>query len=422
MAGRARPDPGRADRPPGAARRHRWPPTRPARRTDAAPTAGRSGRRRGVRQTRHAAHCAVAERCNPPPATGAPTSPDPSTGVVTGQPRAGPEPVCPVLGQPSAATDRSERGGSVRSHWSSSIADRSHWPVRSDRSQPPTLSTADHCPLRSAPSAPAAGGHACTPEASQGSTAGGYDGSGSATRSDPRTHGSAAGRDQDSSAARRLRRAGRLTSGSGRRLARGGLQIPARPDHLRTASGGAAGATVRDRTGDRLVLPGVGASTAGVPLVLRAVERPLPSVVGVRAGTDRRLFAPTRFAAPTSAARRLGRPSARPGGGPLAFVLVAPVPRDARRRQRAGHPTPAPTGAGRRRRARPGPGPVHAADWRCGSAHPRRTGRPERTPRAHPTRRSAGARAGCHPRVPSPGNSRPECDPSEPKAESAVQV
>lgn len=119
--------------------------------------------------------------------------------------------------------------------------------------------------------------------------------------------------------------------------------------------------------------------------------------------TTRRTAGPRR----TSAARARPRPR--------------PVRRGDRRRPRAGL-TPTPTGAGRRRQARPGRGPTHAVGWRCGSARPRRRDQPEQAPRAHPTRRLAGARAGCHRRVPSPGNSRPECDPSEPKAESAVQV
>lgn len=93
------------------------------------------------------------------------------------------------------------------------------------------------------------------------------------------------------------------------------------------------------------------------------------------------------------------------------------------RARHAGHhrqpvepPTPAPIAAGRRRPVRPAHDPAHAAGWRCGSPRPRRRGRPERAAQADPTRRLADARAGCPPRVPSPGNSRPECDPSEPKA------
>ncbi len=206
-------------------------------------------------------------------------------------------------------------------------------------------------------------------------------------------------------------------------LGRGGLHIPARPDHLRAASGRAAGTPVRDSARDRLVLPGVGPSAARVPLILRSVERPLPGVVRVWRRADRRLLSPTRLAAPPPTTRRLGATASRRRTSVArARHRPRPVPRVDRRRPRAGPLTPTPTGAGRRRQAHPGRGPTPAVGWRCGSARPRRTDQPEQTPRAHATRRLAGARAGCHRRVPSPGNSRPECDPSEPKAESAVQV
>ncbi len=124
-----------------------------------------------------------------------------------------------------------------------------------------------------------------------------------------------------------LRRTTATPAGSARRLVRhllgrGGLDIPARPDHLRTAGGRAAGTTVRDRTGDRLVPTGVGPSTAGVPLILRSVERPLPGVVRVWRGADRRLLPPTRVAAPPLRSRRLGGPPARTGGRRVELVIV----------------------------------------------------------------------------------------------------
>ncbi len=175
---------------------------------------------------------------------------------------------------------------------------------------------------------------------------------------------------------------------------------PARPPRLRLDGGRRTPAPAAGR-----------ASTLGCgPSLAPDRSLPAPADASRRPAADHSTTRRTVGLHRRSAARARPQPRRRP------------APRGDHRRPRAGPLTPAPTGAGRRRQAHPGRGPTHADGWRCGSARPRRTDQPERTPRAHPTRRLAGARAGCHRRVPSPGNSRPECDPSEPKAESAVQV
>lgn len=109
----------------------------------------------------------------------------------------------------------------------------------------------------------------------------------------------------------------------GRRLlGRGRLQVPARPDHLRTTNGCTAGTPVRDGAGDRLVLPGIGPSTARVPLLLWPVERPLPGVVRVGCRADRGLLPPTNLPAPPPTGRRLRGPPAGIGRRPFGLTLV----------------------------------------------------------------------------------------------------
>lgn len=95
------------------------------------------------------------------------------------------------------------------------------------------------------------------------------------------------------------------------------------------------------------------------------------------------------------------------------------APRAARHRPRGSPRTPEPSGEGRCPPARPGRARSPAADSACGSS-PARTSRPGAARRARPRNRSAVARAGCPPRFPSPGVSRPERDLSQPESKPAV--
>lgn len=361
-------------------------------------------------------------RCIPPPETGAPTSSDPSNagrhrptecptrtrlpGSATPRPPPGDRSAAPAYGptgRPRSRTAPTGRCGPiVPSH---------------RRSPPPTTARSDpRCPRR--PSAatrahprrptgpPQAGTTVRVPPPARIREPMGRPPDGTRT---PPPHGDYAGWDG---------------SAPGRAPARSGWTPAPRPTRSpadgQLARGGDAGPRQRRRPdrpprrrpvgGRRTPGPGAGrASTLGCgPSLAPGRSRPAPvdaahCPAAAHPTTRRTVGLPRRSVARARPRRR-------------------PVPRGDHRRPRAGPLTPAPTGAGRRRQARPGRGPTHAADWRCGSARPRRTDQPEPTPRAHPTRRLAGARAGCHRRVPSPGNSRPECDPSEPKAESAVQV
>lgn len=361
-------------------------------------------------------------RCIPPPETAAPTSSDPSNAgrhqptecrtrtrlPDSATPRPPPSdrsaaPAYGPTGRPRSRTAPTGRcGPTVPSHR------RSPPPTtaRSDPRRPRRPSAATRARQRR-PTGPQQAGttvRAPPPGPIRGPTGRPPDG----TRTPP-PHGGYAGWDGSAPAPaparQELTRARRPTrSPADGQRARGGAagpkqsQRPARPPRRRRVDG------------RRTPGPAAGrASTRGCGPSL-APGRSLPAPVGA---------ARCRAADHSTTRQTVGlppRPAAR------ARPRRRPVPRAGHRRPRAGPLTPAPTGAGRRRQARPGRGPVHAAGSRCGSARPRRRDQPEQTPRGHPTRRLAGARAGCHRRVPSPGNSRPECDPSEPKAESAVQV
>ncbi len=358
--------------------------------------------------------CVDAERCNRPPVSGAPTSTDPSTG---GRHR------------PAGCRARNLRTGLANPPPTRTARSGAALSGPTGRPRPPTAPTGRYG--RTAPS------HRCSPPAPT-------------ARSDPcRRH-----RPLVATRARPRRPTGRplaRTTVPARPSARprvptgrppAGTRTPPPHDGCAEWAGprpvGAPARTARPRGHRRTRPPGGGRRARGGDA--GQGQRPIPAApLRNRLGGARRTPAPadgrasTPGCGPSVVPRRwpAGRasssgcssrwPASRPRNS-TARARRRRVPRADQRRPRAEPPTPVPTVAGRRRRVRPAHGPTRAAGWRCDSAHRRRTDRPEAPARAHPTRRSAGARAGCPPRVPSPGNSRPECDPSEPKAESAVQV
>ena len=428
-AGQTHPGPGPVGRPPDAAPRHQWPPTRPA---DApTPSLPPAGPPDAVAHP-HAAHppaaqarCAAAERYIPPPATGAPTSTDPSNvgrhrpaGCRTrihppGSATPRPPPADPSAaaaygptGHPRSRTAPTGRcGPTAPSHRRSpppttarSGPHRHRRPRRSPAATParprrPTGPPLAGTTVRAQPPGPIPWSTGRPPGGTR--TPPPHDGYAGCDGSAPGPAPARSGRPPDPRPTRSPADGQRVHGGdAGPRQP----QRPARPPRHRPVGGRRTPAPVADR-----------ASTLWCgPSRAPGRSRPAPADQPPGPAADRSTTRRTAGQRRTSAARAQAHPRL--------------VPRGDRHRPRAGPPTPAPTGAGRRRQARPGRGPVHAFGWRCGSARPRRTDQPERTPRAHPTRRLAGARAGCRRRVPSPGNSRPECDPSEPKAESAVQV
>ena len=192
-----------------------------------------------------------------------------------------------------------------------------------------------------------------------------------------------------------------------------------RPDHLGSARRRPPGPALRTRyPGDRFV---VGPPAAHVPLLLGTVERPLPGVVRLRGRADRRNITPARLAGPPPRARRLGAPEpARPRTLRLVVVLVVVrgrVPAATVRAAYAGLDGP----PGKVRVDRLLLAPLDRPSTARGAVPSARTGLPEADRRDSPRERPFVARADHPLRVPSPGVSRPERDPSQPKAQSAVR-
>ena len=396
----------------------------------------------GPAHRRVGSRCGAGARCNPPPATGAPTSADPSTGdrprpagCPTRTVRPAPATASPPGPAPPSAAAASGPTGQV------GPVPLTVGPIRSaGRSVPgptaPVLSVRSHCRAADRPTArccrPAPTGTP-RPGRSHGSSAAGLPGvhPGGVPRVDrrPRTPAPAPPAPTRHGSARRAGPgvvgccAGVGGSADSPPEARSlGRQVGLRPRRTRSpaaagrAPGGGGGRGTAPETGSSSP---VGPPAADVPLLLRAVEGPLPGVVRLRGRADRPA-ARQPLAVPPPVPPR--RPASRTPGRALA--------RPRRRARRAGHrrrrarpPTPPPSAAGRRRPVPPGHARPPAAGSACGSASAS-YGSDRSGPAAGivPRGGSAGARAGCPPRVPSPGNSRPERDPSQPKAQSAVQV